>query len=173
MPLPIAHGLFGSSFVAAVLKRPLDKRFLAPLFAGAVLSVLPDFDFLLVFATGNDLWHRGFTHSIFFAVFVGWVICLYFGRGRRREGLAYALAFASHFILDFSTTKIGGGLQLFFPFSEKRYGLRWFGLSEFPSKMAPVEVIRALSLEFVIFFSLFVLVIVLKKFVFGSKEKLK
>ncbi len=171
MPLPIAHGLFGASFVAAIIKKPFEFRLLVPLFAGTMLANLPDFDFLLVFATGDDEWHRGFTHSIAFAVFVGLLIFTYFGRQRWREALAYSAAFASHFVLDFVTTKIGGGLQLFFPFSDERYGLRWFGLSEFPSKMYFSEVVRAMSIEFVIFSSILLLVIILKKIL--SNKRLK
>lgn len=173
MPLPVAHGLFAASSVAAVIKKPFEFRSLVPLFIGAVLANLPDFDFILVFATGDDRWHRGFTHSILFAAFVGLVIFSWFGREQRRKALAYSAAFASHFILDFATTKIGGGLQLFFPFSDERYGLRWFGLSEFPSEMTFPEVARALSIEFVIFFTLLVLVIFVKRKVFESREKLR
>ena len=157
--MPIAHGFLGASIVAAIVPKPFKKRFYFSILTGAFLANLADFDFLFVFATHNKDWHRGFTHSIIFALVVGLLFYLYFGNKHWREALAYSLAFASHFVLDFITTKIGGGLELFFPFSNERYGLRLFGLSEYPSRMSPLEIISALLIEFVIFFSLFLLII--------------
>lgn len=165
MPLPIAHGLLGAAAVAATNPRSIDLKSLKPYLIGGALTLLPDFDFILVFATGNDQWHRGFTHSIAFANFVSILLFVYFGRDRIREALGYSLAFASHFILDFMTTKVGGGLELFFPFSDERYGLRWFGFSEFPSKMHFFDVIQTLIIELLIFGLIFALVIAaVKKF---------
>ncbi|MCW5961466.1 MAG: metal-dependent hydrolase [Pyrinomonadaceae bacterium] len=163
MPLPIAHGLLGAAAVAAINPKNFDRKTLKQCLLGGAFTLLPDFDFILVFATGNDQWHRGFTHSIAFSVFVAVLLFLYFGRERIREASAYSLAFASHFILDFTTTKIGGGLELFFPFSEKRYGLRWFGFSEFPSKMHVTDVIQAFITEFVVFGLIFLLVVAASK----------
>lgn len=172
MPLPIAHGLFGASIVAAIMPKPFKFQYLVPCFIGGVLANLPDFDFALVFITGDEKWHRGFTHSIAFAVFIGLLFYFYFGRKRRREAAAFGFAFASHFFLDFITTKIGGGLELFFPFSAARYGLRWFGLSEFPSKMYPLEVVQALVIESIIFSALFLLVIFLKRNFYKPEKEL-
>lgn len=159
MPLPIAHGFFGASAAAAGLfpKKYYRNRFI-PVAVCAVLSVLPDLDFLFVFATGNEKWHRGFTHSIAFALLVGLIIHLYLGRRRWREALAYSFAYASHFILDFLTTKVGGGLELFFPFSAQRFKLGWFGFSEFTSKLTFSGLIEAAIIEFCIFAPLFLIV---------------
>ena len=157
--MPIAHGFLGASIVAAIVPKPFKKRYYISVLIGVFLANLADFDFLLVFATHNKDWHRGFTHSIIFALAIGLLFYLYFGKQRWREALAYGLAFASHFVLDFITTKVGGGLELFFPFSNERYGLRLFGLSEYPSRMSPLEMISALMIEFVIFFLLFLLII--------------
>lgn len=169
MPLPIAHGLFGAGLVAAIHPEPFSSRYFAPLFIGAFLANLADFDFLLVFATHSKEWHRGFSHSIIFALFIGFLFMFYFSRRRLRESLAYSLAYASHFVLDYLTTKNGGGLELFFPFSPERFGLRWFGLSEAPSKMSFREILQTLVLEFAVFFSLLLLIIFLRRTMFKHK----
>lgn len=163
MPLPIAHGLLGASVVAALLPAPVSVRYAKPLLFGAFLANLADFDFLLVFALHSGSWHRGFTHSILFALLVVALFILYFGIQRFREALAYGLAYASHFVLDFVTTKEGGGLELLFPFSTERFGARWFGLSEMPSKLSVFEILQLLSVEFALFFSLMLIILVLRK----------
>ena len=163
MPLPIAHGLFGASVVAAVLPAPVSARYVKPMLFGAFLANTPDFDFALVFLLNSDKWHRGFTHSIMFALLIALMFIAYRGRRNFREALAYGLAFASHFVLDFVTTKEGGGLELFFPFSDGRFGLRWFGLSEMPSKVTVFEILQNLTIEFAIFFSLLVFILLLRK----------
>ncbi len=157
--MPIAHGFLGASIVAAVYPKAFKARFYLPILTGAFLANAADFDFLLVFATHDKVWHRGFTHSMIFSIAVGLLFYIYFGQSKWRKSLAFGLAFASHFVLDFVTTKVGGGLELFFPFTNERFGLRWFGLSEYPSKMSPTEIILALLIEFVIFFSVFLMVI--------------
>ncbi len=160
--MPIAHGFLGASIVAAIVPKPFKKRYYISVLIGAFLANLADFDFLFVFATHDKDWHRGFTHSIIFSLIVGLLFCFYFGRNKWRKSLSFGLAFASHFILDFITTKVGDGLELFFPLTNKRYGLRWFGLSEYPSKMLQSELVQALMLEFLIFSALFILVVVIK-----------
>ena len=167
MPLPVAHGLLGAVCVAALAPSPGEKRpLIRPLFAGAVLANLADFDFLLVFAFGDKLWHRGFTHSIAFAalVFLSFAVCC--GANRRREAIGYGLAYASHAALDFVTTRKGDGLELFFPFSAERFGARLFALSEKPSQMTPAEIVAALLVEFAIFASA-LLVVLLARSYFG------
>jgi inner membrane protein len=149
MPLPVAHSLVGASLVAAVL--PRRPRYWLPLAAGAVLANAADFDFLLVFLFRSRAWHRGFTHSLVFALVVALGLLFALGRRRAREAAAFGLAFASHSVIDFATTKAGGGLELLWPFSVDRLGLRWWGLSELPSRLPLAEILRSLSLEFVLF----------------------
>jgi inner membrane protein len=150
MPLPIAHSLFAASIVAATHNEP-TKRLAMPLCVGAFLANSPDFDFALVFLLGSKDWHRGFSHSILFAAIVLVVIALSRGRSKLRESIAFGLAYASHFVLDFSTTKYGDGLQLFWFFDPERFGLRWFGLSEMPSNLSVLEVSTTLFIEFSVF----------------------
>lgn len=150
MPLPVAHTLFGASLLTAAHPKPLTGR-LFPLFFAAFLSIAPDFDFALVILTGDMSWHRGFSHSILAALFVAWMLFAVLGRKRRREVLAYSLAFASHAFLDFVTTRHGSGLELFFPFSAERFRLGLLGLSEMPGQFSPAGLIYVVVLEFLIF----------------------
>lgn len=164
MPMPIAHGLLGASIVAAIHPQPA-KRYFAPLFIGAFLAVAADFDFILVYIFQSRAWHRGFTHSILFALLVCLSFLLISGRPRARRALAYGLAYSSHFLLDFATTKYGGGVELFWFFSPERWQLGWIELSESPSKMPPIEILEALLVEILLFAPLLALVICLRKYV--------
>ena len=162
MPLPIAHGLLGASVIAALLPAPASIRYVKPMLFGAFLANLADADFFLVLVTHSAEWHRGFTHSMAAALFVTALFVIYFGKNRLREGFAYGTAYASHFVLDYSTTREGGGLELFFPFTSQKYALDWFGISEVPSRMSLVELGQALIVEFAIFSALLILVLVIK-----------
>ena len=151
MPLPIAHALVGASLAAAIHTRPRSQRYRVALISGAILANAPDLDFFLVFTLHSRAWHRGFTHSLAFAGFVCLLFVLTLGQRHLRDALAYGVAFASHGVLDFLTTKAGGGVELFWPFSAERLGLRWVGLSELPSRLPPLSILKWLLVEFVIF----------------------
>lgn len=163
MPLPVAHGLMGASIVAAVRARPGRRRFV-PLLVGAGVANMADLDFFLVFIFHSKAWHRGFSHSITLALAVCLVLLLWPGARRAREALAYGLAFASHGILDYLTTKEGGGVELLWPFSSERLVCGWVGLSEWPSRLTPVQIAEALVVEFMIFAPLLILVLHLRKY---------
>ncbi len=165
MPLPVAHGLLGASIVAALHPQPTQRFSSVPLFIGALLANAADVDFLLVFVAHSKSWHRGPTHSIVFALLACLFVALLFGKRRLREALAYGLAFASHGILDYVTSKEGGGVELLWPFSAKRMALGWWGLSEVPSRLPPSGIIKALALEFGLFTPLFLAVLLLRKVV--------
>jgi len=151
MPLPVAHGLVGATVVAAVRPRAATRRYYLALFAGAALANAADLDFILVFALGSRAWHRGFTHSLAFALVVCLALFVALGTRRARAAAGYGLAYASHALLDFATTKEGGGLELLWPFSADRWGLRWRGLSEIPSRVAPAELFKFVCVEFALF----------------------
>jgi inner membrane protein len=170
MPLPIAHGFLGASIVAAVYPTPAKRSYL-PLLIGAFLANAADFDFAFSVFFGLKGWHRGFTHSIFFALIFTFILVILAGKKYYRESLAFGLAYASHFILDFATTKQGDGIELLFPLTNARFGLRWFGLSEIPSHLSIVEIITTIGLELLIFGSLFLLVFWLRTFVKKNKTK--
>jgi membrane-bound metal-dependent hydrolase YbcI (DUF457 family) len=85
-----------------------------------VLSLLPDIDIIFAHLTGLEL-HRGFTHSLFFAVAVFIPFFLFYGK----QAVPYFLALISHaFIGDFI---VGGQLQLFWPFTTSLFGLHEAG----------------------------------------------
>jgi membrane-bound metal-dependent hydrolase YbcI (DUF457 family) len=149
--MPVAHGLLGASLVAAVLPRAGACRYYLPLAAGALLANAADLDFGLVFALHSRGWHRGFTHSFAFALLVCVLLLVSLGRRRARAAAACGLAYASHCVLDFATTKAGGGVELLWPFSAERFALGWRGLSEIPSRLTPVEIITYLGIEFALF----------------------
>lgn len=163
MPLPFAHGLVGASVVAALHPRP-DRRRFAPLALGALLANCADLDFALVALARDRSYHRGFTHSLAFAFALCAVSVAVFGRARLREALAYGLAYASHVVLDYSTTKLGGGLELLWPFTPERFGLGLVGLSELPSGMPPGGVLRAALLELLIFAPVLACVLLVRRF---------
>jgi membrane-bound metal-dependent hydrolase YbcI (DUF457 family) len=164
MPLPVAHGLVGASLVAALHPKPTN-RYSLPLLAGAFLANAADFDFLLVFGLHSKAWHRGFTHSITFAFIVCLIFALSLGRRRIRKAIAYGLAFASHGLLDYVTTKEGGGVELLWPFSSERLVFGWVGLSELPSRLPAAEIIKFLIVEFMLFTPLLLLTAGLRKYV--------
>lgn len=163
MPLPVAHGLLGASIVAALHPQPISRRYAVPLVVGALFANFADSDFLLVFALNSRSWHRGLTHSIVFALLGCLLSVLLLGKRRLKEALAYGLALASHGILDYMTSKEGGGVELLWPFSAERMGLGWWGLSEVPSQLPPSGIIMALTLEFVLFTPLLFGVLLLRK----------
>ena len=164
MPLPVAHGLLGASLVAAIHPQP-TKRYFIPLLFGAFLANAADFDFGLVFIQDSKTWHRGFSHSIALALIIGLCFALFLGKHRIREAIAYGLAFALHGVLDYITTKEGGGVELLWPFSSERLVFGWVGLSELPSRLPAIEIIKALVVEFVLFAPLLMLIMSLKKYV--------
>lgn len=163
MPLPVAHSLIGAAAVAAARRPSASRRHYLALLAGAVLANAADLDFILVFALGARGWHRGFTHSLAFALAVFLAFFLALGARRVRAAAGYGLAYASHILLDFSTTKEGGGLELLWPFSAERFGLRWFGLSEIPSRLPPAEVFKWACVEFAVFAPLLLAVVLLRR----------
>jgi inner membrane protein len=135
-----------------------------PLLVGAFLANAADLDFFLVFALHSRGWHRGFSHSIMFALVVGLIVTLSSGKRHIREAAAYGLAFASHGVLDYLTTKEGGGVQLLWPFTSDRLVFGWVGLSELPSRLPAVVIAKSLAVELLLFTPPFILVLMLKKY---------
>ena len=100
----------------------------------AVCSVLPDVDILgyyLRVRYNGALGHRGFTHSLLFALLASvLVVVLAFPAIRRFSkkwwGLIsfFFVATASHGILDSMSAK-GTGVGFFIPFDNTRYSLPW------------------------------------------------
>ena len=94
--------------------------------AAVVATILPDLDtigFAYGIPYGSPYGHRGFTHSIAFAVAGAALLTL----ATRRDGRTFALLFLcalSHPLLD-AFTNGGRGVALFWPFSDHRYFAPW------------------------------------------------
>lgn len=97
--------------------------------AGVVCSVIPDLDFVafhFAIPYAHQFGHRGFTHSIFFALLIG-LLGLFLHRWlKAKRTTAFLVIFTStisHGVLDALTTG-GLGIAFFWPY-EERYFLPW------------------------------------------------
>lgn len=94
---------------------------------GILFSIMPDFD-VIAFKFGipySSQWgHRGFTHSLVFAVIMSLAFATVFSRilelNRARVFAFLFVAMASHGVLDMFTDG-GLGIALLWPFSDARY----------------------------------------------------
>jgi inner membrane protein len=130
--VPIAVGL-------ALGRKVISVRLLV---VSVLASILPDLDvigFKLGIAYSHQLGHRGFSHSIFFAILIGLLACIFARQLKARRSptfLVVALATASHGFLDMCTNG-GLGIAYFWPFSEQRYFLPFK-----PILVSPLDLIR-------------------------------
>jgi inner membrane protein len=161
MPLPIAHGLVGASIVALVHSRA-DSRNWKPLLLGFVLANSPDFDFAFSFFLGAHDFHRGFTHSLLFALIVASIIFTILKRNNRQNALAYSIAFLSHTILDYVCAK-DGGVRLLMPFDYTAYKLGQISFSELSRGFVLQEMLYFSLLEILVFVPLFCAAIFLSR----------
>ncbi|HYC41300.1 MAG TPA: metal-dependent hydrolase [Chitinophagaceae bacterium] len=123
----ITHIVLGATIGEATAGKRLGKR---ALFLGAGAQSIPDLDFLSwlwLNKTENLLAHRGFTHSIFFAVLVTVLLSFFFKwYFRRREVLRrtfillFGLNLFAHLLLDSFNAY---GIGLLEPFHEARVSL--------------------------------------------------
>src|SRR3982751_800407 len=107
------------------------------LLAGMVAAILPDFDgiaFKLGIHYGGIWGHRGFTHTLGFALVVG-LIGAWLARCWKRapwQGYAgIALCAFSHPLLD-TLTNGGVAIPLYWPFSEQRFFSPWRPVQALP-----------------------------------------
>jgi inner membrane protein len=127
---------FAHALAAITLGKTFPKHFTSAKFLilGAVCSVLPDAD-VIMFAFGvpyeHMMGHRGFSHSLVFALLLGVAVTAVFYRNIKLlsfTGLAYIFYFfiatVSHALLDAMTTG-GLGVAIFAPFDNTRYFLPW------------------------------------------------
>lgn len=178
MPTIFTHG-FAAYTISKVL---FDKiTTLKLLIAVVICSMLPDADvigFKFGIAYNSMFGHRGFTHSIVFALLLAWMVkSIFFGSEKltSKNGklifLLLFLATVSHPLLDMLTNG-GYGVALFSPFSNHRYFFHGFrpvqvspiGASGFFSKWG----IKVLISEFIFIGLPCILMLYLKK-----KYKLK
>lgn len=168
MPLPLAHALVGASIVTACLAPDAPRR-TATLLAGAALAITPDFDFIppWIFGASRE-WHRGFTHSLGFALLVGVALFLLMGRRRLRAVIALTAGLISHGLLDCLTSIRGGGVELFWPILSSRYKIGLTDLFEpgpGPETVAGLitQLVTSTLTELLIFGPLLVLVLFIRR----------
>lgn len=119
--------VFGHGIVGYTISKVASKSHLKMLiFLAVISSILPDID-VLTFHFGipydSPFGHRGFTHSILFALL--WAVVLMFIFGKNHKKLYFLVIFfttVSHGILDAMTTG-GLGVGFFVPFYNERYFL--------------------------------------------------
>ena len=121
--------IFGHGLVAYTATKIVDsKSNKLLLFLAVVSAMLPDID-VIGFNFGinysHPLGHRGFTHSIMFAVLWACIVALVFGKKRKLIfWLVIFLSTLSHGVLDALTTG-GKGVGFFIPFDNARYFFPW------------------------------------------------
>jgi len=141
LPTPLSHALVGLGAGCAVTGRKMPLRFWV---LSAVCPILPDLDgigFHLGIPYGHFFGHRGFLHSLFFALLLSLcAVCVFF----RKEGMFskrwwwlltyFFFITATHGILD-AFTNGGLGIALLSPFTNTRYFFPWT-----PIEVAPLSV---------------------------------
>lgn len=138
----LTHPLIPLAMAAGLGRVAVTKRLLA---AGMIASILPDADVLaFYFRIGYDhpFGHRGFTHSIFFAVLIGlagMAAARSFGVNRAVAFLFLFVSTVSHGLLD-ALTNGGLGIAFFSPFDNTRYFLPWQVI-----EVSPITASRFLS----------------------------
>jgi inner membrane protein len=130
MPTIFSHAIFAAVSGKAFLKSGVSGWFWL-LLAGC--AMIPDADvvgYSLGVERGSMFAHRGFTHSIAFAILFG-ILTALFARKFLKSGLSFAKLFAffalatvSHPFLDMLTNG-GSGVALFAPFSNARFAFPW------------------------------------------------
>lgn len=122
----LTQATLGAAVAHACWHRPLGRR---AMLWGAALGTLPDLDIVLypLLDEVQELyWHRGESHSVFFAalggILIGWL--LWRGRWRtsmtaRRAVVGVSLIFVTHILIDYFTVY---GTQLLAPLSRHGFG---------------------------------------------------
>jgi inner membrane protein len=117
--------VFGHSIVGFTLTKVIDNKHTKWLLIAAIFStILPDFD-VVTFRMGipysHSLGHRGFTHSMLFAIL--WALILMFTLGRKSKLIWFSVIFlstVSHGVLD-AMTSGGKGVGFLIPFNNNRF----------------------------------------------------
>ncbi len=143
--------IFSHAIAAVAIGKTFPKAVTTAkvLILGALCAMLPDAD-VIAFSFGipyeHALGHRGFTHSILFAVVLAFVLGHVFFKELRLGTskwwllvLFLFLSTVSHGLLDAMTTG-GRGVGFFIPFDNARYFLPWR-----PIKVSPIGVSRFFS----------------------------
>ena len=139
MPSILTHPAVPLAVAAALGTRAVPAKLAV---VACAASVLPDADaigFAAGVPYGSVFGHRGFTHSLLFALLVAAASAAFADRLDTRPGIVFAVVFfcaASHGVLDAMTTG-GMGIAFFSPFSNRRYFLPWQVIRVSPIGVGP------------------------------------
>jgi inner membrane protein len=117
------------------------------LWLSVILTCLPDADvisFRFGISYASQWGHRGFTHSIVFALFVGLFSLLFhkgLGESKLKVFIWTFLATISHAVFD-ALTNGGLGVAFFWPLNNERYFFPWT-----PVEVSPIGVQRFFSVR--------------------------
>ena len=142
MPTVLTHPAVPLAIAIGLGRTVISPRLL---YAGIVFSILPDSDviaFHFDIPYASHFGHRGFSHSILFALIMAWsasYLCHFFHSTWSKAFLFLFLSLLSHGILDAFTTG-GLGVAFLWPWSAERY-------------FAPVQMIKVSPLGLSRFFS--------------------
>ncbi len=163
MPTIITHGIVALALAAKSGAQKEQRRRLA--LACVACAILPDIDFIgfkLGIPYSSLFGHRGFTHSIFFALLVSLLLGAYLHRKAPRSAAGFAKIFgllflsaASHPFLD-AMTNGGEGIAFLSPFSNHRYFLPWR-----PILVSPLGISAFFSLRGLLVFASELLLVIL------------
>ncbi len=130
MPTIFSHAVFAAATGKSFLRQPASVRFWLLTAACAMISDADVVTRSFGVERGTLFSHRGFTHSIVFALIFGALAALIAVRflkielSYRRLFIFFALAVLSHPLLDMLTDG-GSGVALFAPFSNERFFFPW------------------------------------------------
>ena len=142
MPTILSHAAVPLAIGLGLGRPAVSGRLIA---AGVIACVLPDFDvlaFRLGIAYSDQFGHRGFSHSLLFALLPAVVAALVAARLRATRPAAFffvLVAAASHGLLDMLTNG-GLGIAWLWPFSDHR-----FFFPEQPIQVSPLGLHRLLG----------------------------
>jgi len=153
----IGHLAVGMACGRAFSKDPTIAKRAA--FAFAIISIWPDVDavgFLFGIDYGDSLGHRGATHSLVLALFVG--LCSYAVAARKslpavRTAVFGTVVAASHGLLDTMTYGGGLGCALLWPFSDTRFWapIRFIPIAPIGLRLLSMRGLKVVLAEAVIF----------------------
>ncbi len=130
MTTVLTHGLLGAGLRPLFPPAALPRR---AWIGGALLSMAPDLDSIglrVGIPYGHWLGHRGFCHSLLFAMAASVIGVLVYRKIAREPfskvalGIYLLICIASHGLLD-AVTNGGLGIAFFSPFDLERYFLPW------------------------------------------------
>ncbi len=139
MPSVLSHPAVPLALAAAAGARRVPARLAAVACAASVLPDVDSFGYWAGVPYDSPLGHRGFTHSLAFALLAGFAAAVFAGSLRVSRRMAFAVVFvaaASHGVLDAMTTG-GLGVAFFSPFSNRRYFLPWRMIEVSPIGIRP------------------------------------